>query len=139
MEFLKEYGDSDAKYEKLFDVAAIALVACLVLGVVYYVFFRNWRQEQQVHQFLGLLQQEQYPEAYTLWGCSVEKPCQYYPYEEFLEDWGPDGLVGRVKDYNLGRSYSQGSGVLITLKINGKPQPNLWVDRDTEAVGFSPY
>ena len=139
MDFLEEYGAADVRYEKLFKVLVIALLASLVGGFLYYVFFLNWREEWQVREFLGMIQEGQYEAAYELWGCKPAKPCQYYPYKEFLEDWGPDSAVGKMNDYNLGRSYRQKTGVIITLEINGKPRPNLWVEKESKVIGFSPY
>lgn len=139
MGFLDDYGAGDARYEKILKVVAIALVASLVGGFFYYVFFRNWREERQVRKFLALLEEGNLPKAYELWGCTFDEPCRYYPYDEFLEDWGPAGPLGKITDYDLGHSFEQKSGVIVTLEINGKPHPNLWVEKETKVVGFSPY
>jgi hypothetical protein len=29
--------------------------------------------------------------------------------------------------------------VIIEVEINGKPQPELWVEKQSGVVGFSPY
>jgi hypothetical protein len=139
MGYLDDYGQGDPQRERIFKGIAILLVAAIVFGGVYYVFFRNWREERQARQFLTRLQESDFPGAYETWGCSVAEPCRYYPYEEFLKDWGPDGEIGKVESFRLGRSYEQQSGVIITLEVNGKPRPNLWVEKESKRVGFSPY
>jgi hypothetical protein len=139
MGYLEEYSQDTPRLEKIFRASLMVLVAVLLLGSLYYVFFRHWREEQRAKEFLSRLQAGQYEEAYTYWGCSVKEPCRFYPYEEFLADWGLDGPLGAVKSFELGRSYGQESGVIITLRINGKPQPNLWVEEESQIVGFSPY
>lgn len=139
MEFLGEYGQADRRYEKIVKIAGYTLLAAVVLGCIYWLFFRNWREEWRVDQFLSLLQQQKYEEAYGLWGCSIEEPCEYYPYDEFLEDWGPHSPIGKVETYEVGRAYGQEAGAIILVRVNGQPVPNLWVQKDSQAIGFSPY
>ena len=139
MDFLGEYGQSDRRYEKIVRIAGYALLAAIVLGSIYWLFFRNWREERQVSRFLTLLEQQKYEDAYHMWGCSQEKPCAFYPFNEFLEDWGPDSKLGKVSSYKLGRSYDQKTGVIILVQVNGHKVQNLWVEKKGEVIGFSPY
>ena len=139
MGYLDDYGDGDARREKVLKAIALLLVLTIFAGGIYYVFFRNWLEERQARAFLSSLQQGDYPAAYEFWGCSVDDPCPFYPYEEFLKDWGPGGPIGKVESFRLGRSYEQESGVIITLAVNGQQQPNLWVEKESKRVGFSPY
>jgi hypothetical protein len=39
----------------------------------------------------------------------------------------------------VGRSYSQQSGVIILAQVNGQKIPNLWVEKRSEVISFSPY
>jgi hypothetical protein len=139
MDFLAEYGQADRRYEKIVTIAGYTLLAAIVLGSVYWLFFRNWQEERRVDQFLSLLQQKNYEEAYNLWGCSVEQPCPNYSYQKFLEDWGPASSLGAFNSYEVGRSYDQESGVIILVLVNGKRIPNLWVEKNNRVIGFSPY
>ena len=139
MAYFDEYGQEDARRERFFKVLVALLLISLALWLIYYVFFRNWREEFQARRFLTAVQSGDYQDAYSYWGCSVEDPCRLYPYDEFLEDWGPDSPLGKVEDFDLGRSYEQMSGVIITLEINGQAHPNLWVEKESRTVGFSPY
>ncbi|MEX2304125.1 MAG: hypothetical protein WD733_24480 [Bryobacterales bacterium] len=139
MDFLAEYGQADRRYEKIVTIAGYALLAAIVLGSVYWLFFRNWQEERRVDQFLSLLQQKSYEQAYDLWGCTVEQPCPNYSYQKFLEDWGPGSSLGAVNSYDVGRSYDQESGVIILVLVNGRRIPNLWVEKNNRVIGFSPY
>ncbi len=139
MAYFDEYGQADARRERFFKILVAALLISVAFGFLYYVFFRNWREEWQARRFLNALQAGEYQDAYQYWGCSVEEPCRLYPYDEFLEDWGPESPLGRVEGFSLGHSYTQRSGVIIALEINGQEHPNLWVDGETKVVGFYPY
>ena len=139
MDFLAEYGQADRRYEKIVRFAGYLLLATLVLGSVYWLFFRNWQEERRVSQFLTLLEQQQYEEAYGLWGCSLQDPCRFYSYDKFLEDWGPQSPMAPVRSYNVGRSYEQHSGVIVLVQVNGHSISNLWVEKDTKVISFSPY
>ena len=139
MEYLADYGQADRRYEKIVTAAGYLLLAAVVLGGIYWLFFRNWREERRVDQFLATLEQQQYEQAYRMWGCSTETPCPNYSYEKFLEDWGPESPLGKVTSHNVGRSYDQQSGVIILVEVNGRRIPNLWVEKDSRVIGFSPY
>ena len=139
MEYLDGYGIADARREKLFKGAVVTLLVSVALGSLLYVWFKNYPQERRVKQFLAAIEAGDYEHAYTFWGCSVEQPCPTYPYDAFLVDWGEKSPLGPVKTFSLGRSSEQGTGVIIEVEINGKPQPELWVEKQTGVVGFSPY
>ena len=139
MAYFDKYGREDARRERFFKVLVAILLISVALGIIYHVFFRNWREELRAHRFLSAVQAADYEDAYSYWGCLIEDPCRLYPFDAFLEDWGPDSPLGEVEDYSLGRSYDQTSGVIITLEINGQVQPNLWIEKETKTVGFSPY
>ncbi len=139
MEFLDAYGKSDLLYERIVKGFFITLLALTLLGCVYYLFFRNWREEAQARRFLELVQSEGYAEAYEMWNCSIEEPCRYYPYDDFLEDWGKKSELGEIRSFDLGRSFTQSSGVILLYEINGVARDPLWVDRTTGVVGFAPH
>lgn len=139
MGYLDGYGVVDARREKIFKTAVVTLLIAIVAGSLLYVWFKNYPQEQRVKQFLAALQAGNYQEAYGFWGCSVEQPCPTYPYDAFLDDWGEQSPLGKVNSFSLGRSSQQGSGVIVEVEINGKRGPELWVEKKTGVVGFSPY
>lgn len=138
MEYLGSYGTKGLLAERIAKALLIAVAAAAVLGPTYYVFFRNWREELQAKRFFELLKGREYAEAYSMWGCSVEEPCRYYPYDEFLEDWGPEGIVGVVNDFSLGRSFTQPNGVILRYAVNGVEGDPLWIERAPDKISFAP-
>ncbi len=138
MEYLGAYGSQSVLFERIVKAVLIALAAAALLGGFYYMFFRNWQEERQATAFFELLQERRYEEAYRMWGCSVEEPCRYYPYEEFLEDWGPEAPFGELSRYSLGRSYTQPGGVILRYTINGANGDPLWIELDPPTINFAP-
>ena len=138
MEYLGAYASKGLLAERIVKAVLVGVLAVAVLGLTYYVFFRNWREERQAKRFFETLKAERYAEAYSMWGCSVEKPCRYYPYDEFLEDWGPDAPYGKLVDYSLGRSYTQSNGVILRYSINGREGDPLWVELAPVKINFAP-
>ncbi len=140
MGYLEDYSTvTGARRETIHKALLAALLISIVGGGLLYFLFKNFFEEQQVRQFLSRLQESHYAEAYENWGCTVEEPCPSYTYEDFLEDWGPDSPLGTVRSFHLGRSSELETGVIVEIEINGKPQPELWVEKETKIVGFSPY
>lgn len=137
--YLEEYEQSSWGFGRLAKAVGYVLLASILGYSLYWLFFRNWREEAQVKEFLSLLQEQKYEQAYETWGCTQAEPCKFYPYDEFLEDWGPESPLGPVTSYALGRSYTQEGGVIQEVTVNGKKQPNLWIEHDTLVVGFFPY
>ena len=140
MGYLEDYSTvTGARREAIHKALLATLLISIVGGGLAYFWFKNFFEERQVRQFLSRLQENHYAEAYEHWGCNVEEPCPSYTYEDFLEDWGPDSPLGTVKSFDLGRSTELETGVIVEIEINGKPQPELWVEKKTKVVGFSPY
>ena len=138
MDYLGGYAERGLVAERIVKAALLALAAAALLGAIYYVFFRNWREELQARRFFGLLQEQEYENAYSLWGCSVAEPCRYYPFEEFLEDWGPEAPYGSLDSFSIGRSFTLATGVRLRYSINGREGPPLWIDRDPYRISFAP-
>ena len=137
--YLDEYGASDIRRERFFRTIVALFLIAIALGLIYYVFFRTWAEERQASLFLSELQEARFEQAYEYWGCSLTEPCRFYSYEKFLADWGPDSELGAVESFKIVRSYDQKTGVIIQIAVNGKPQPNLWVEKDSKHVGFFPH
>ena len=138
MEYLGAYATRGLLAERVVKVAIAAVAVAALLGSVYYVFFRNWREESQARRFFELLQAERYADAYVHWGCTDERPCRYYPYGEFLEDWGPEAPYGALRHFAVGRSYTQSNGVIVRYAINGAEGDPLWIERDPPKISFAP-
>jgi hypothetical protein len=139
--YLDQYGAGEEGREKIVKRGMIALavlaVALVFVGLPLYFAFHNSRQEGRVKQFFALLAAHNYPEAYVLWGCTDASPCKGYPFSSFLQDWGPEAMPAPNAAFVDGESC--GTGVLVDVDTGQAGDKKLWVDRDSLAIGFSPF
>ena len=138
MSYLDDYGVADARREKKIKRALIVLVSVVAVSGFLYFWFKNYREEGRVRDFLAVLARGDYPAAYAFWGCRVESPCPNYDYKTFLEDWGPSSQVGKLTSHRLVRSAEQGSGVVVTVELNDKQRVRLWAEKKNLELGFAP-
>ena len=75
-------------------VLPVIVVALIVLGAWY--IFRFYPEKRAVTKFLDAAVAGDLVQAYQIW-----KPQPSYTYENFLEDWGPNGFYGPVKSYRI--------------------------------------
>src|SRR6476620_9286482 len=112
--YLDQYGAGDERRIKI-------IKTLVVLGGVAFFVFHNFQQERQVTRFLERLQAKDYQGAYEFW-VAGETDRKGYPFESFLQDWGP----------------GSGHGVILTVDFANGKQEKLWVQRENLVVGFSP-
>ena len=142
MGYLDQYGEAEARQERLellLKRTLLTLVIVSALAGFLYLWFKNYKEEGRVKQFLVTLERGDYPAAYAFWGCRVEAPCPNYDFKSFLEDWGPAGPVGKLRSYRFVRSRERGSGVIVTIEANNQPEIKIWVEKKNGALGFSPF
>ena len=132
------YGVTEARRAKRIKLIAVSSISILIVASVLFFTFRNWRQERVVKQFLSLLKQQNYQDAYKLWGCTQETPCKYYPPEKFTEDWGPSGQYKDAGSAEIENEDVCGSGVIFTVDIPKIEPFGLWVESSTNILGFAP-
>ena len=84
----------------------------------------------EVRQFLDSLRARQYEAAYKIWG-----PSKDYPLNKFMEDWGQRPIGA----FEITRSRTCGSGVVITVDLQKGQEENLWVQNSDRTIGFSPF
>ena len=138
--YLANYGAGEEQREKLIRRLVVIAAVLVVAGGVLYFFLKNFRQEQQARKFFELLGKHDYHAAYALWGCTDEKPCRDYLFQNFMDDWGPKSPHGDVRSYRIAKSRSCGSGVILTVDYGKGQQPDkLWVERQDLTIGFSPW
>jgi hypothetical protein len=136
--YLDHYGEGfeqRAKRTKL--IVAIVLIALFGGGGIY-IALRNYRQKAQVKQFVELLQKGDYNGAYRLWGCTESKPCPDYPFNKFMEDWGPKSKYAQIASFRIAKSQACGSGVIVTVDLGQNRNDQLWVETSDMTIGFSP-
>jgi hypothetical protein len=135
--YLDQYGAGEERRGKIIKTAVISILSLLVVGGSLMFVFHNYREERQVKDFFHLLGTRDYKAAYALFGCTEAKPCRYYPFDKFMEDWGPGSGRSGFESVRITRSRSCGSGVLLTVDY-GKNQEKLWVERQDMSIGFPP-
>ncbi|MBL8231638.1 MAG: hypothetical protein JNL98_24285 [Bryobacterales bacterium] len=139
--YLEGYGTADAKREKRTKRLVISAVSVLLLAVVLYFTFRDYKEEQQIRSFVEAVQRQDLKTAYTLWGCTPDVPCRDYPFEKFTEDWNPKASnLKAISGGSLYESERCGTGFIGVVSPNkGKDEVALWVERATGVVGYAPY
>ena len=135
--YLDQYGAGvDRRLKKIKIVVISAVVLLIATGILLFV-FHNYRQEQQVKRFFTLLESRQYPAAYELW-VRTASDRKGYPFDSFMQDWGPQGEHPNVSNFRIAKSRSCGSGVILTVDFQSGKEEKLWVQRDDLTIGFSP-
>ena len=133
--YLEGYGAGEEQRETLIKRIAIVALAVLIVGISLFAFFRNYSQERTVKQFLTLLRSKDYQGAYAMWHASARD----YPFDKFMEDWGPKSTHPNPDAFRLTNADACGSGVLLQVDYTGADAVSLWVERDTGAISFAPW
>lgn len=138
--YLEEYGAGDEKRERRTKLLVLAAAAALVAGAAGYFTLRDWREERQADRFLALLQQSQYQAAHALWGCAKpsDPACKDYPFEKFMEDWGPKGAYSGAASGKRTAGERCGTGYIATIAYAGGPV-SLWVEHKNQVISFAPW
>ena len=136
--YLDNYGVADARREKRAKRILYSVLTIAVVGGLLWFFFRNYKEEARVKEFLSLLERQDYKSAYALWGCTEATPCRDYVFDSFLRDWGPKSDAGNVAAIQRSKVKSCDKGIIQLLQIKGQ-DVNLYVDRTTLVIGFAPW
>ncbi len=135
---------------KLMRYVITGLIFVILLAGGLWYLFRFDTEKRTVETFLEAIVAENYEAAYQLW-----KPTAAYSFNEFMEDWGPEGYYGPVRSYKItNASRPDGaSGVIVTVEVSpDAPFPtsreteklprirevSLWVERKDQSLGFAP-
>lgn len=137
--YLDRYGEGDERRERRRKRIILAAFVVVVLAVGLYVGFKNYRQKEQVKHFAELLQKQDYPGAYQLWGCTDSKPCRDYPFNKFLEDWGPKSRYTQISSFRITKDRKCGSGVIIFADFGNHREEKFWVEGPEMTLGYSPW
>jgi hypothetical protein len=137
--YLANYGAGEEQREKTIRRLIFTAIVLLVVGGVLYFFLKNFREERQASKFFELLEKQDYKTAYAMWGCTDAKPCRDYPFQNFMDDWGPKSPHKNARSYHIKKSRSCGSGVILTVDFGSGQEDKLWVERGDLTIGFSPW
>jgi len=137
--YLDNYGVSDAKREKNVKRWVLICTGVVLVALVGYWFLHDFREKRQVSQFMDLLKERKYDDAYRLWGCDPAKPCRDYSLQKFMEDWGPKSPHADVTKAHVRRTRSCDGGVIQIIQFAPGDEVLLYVDRTQRQIGFSPF
>jgi len=137
--YLDRYGEGHEQRARRNRIIIIVVISVIVGGGGLYLGLRNFRQKSKIKQFVELLQKKDYADAYRMWGCTDSKPCPEYPYDKFLEDWGPKSSNAQIASFEITKSRSCGSGVIVTVDFGQKREERFWVEGSEMTIGFSPW
>jgi hypothetical protein len=137
--YLDQYGAGEERREKIVRNLVLGALAAVILGVVLYFTFRNYRETRQAERFLDLLRKQEYATAYRMWGCTEDRPCRDYRFERFMEDWGPEAGHGDPAATRVAKTRSCASGVIYTIEFAKGEPVLLWVERRDRLLSFAPW
>jgi len=129
-----DYGASEERRARVIRVIVVSVLALTVIAGTVYFFFHNYRQEQQVRQFMKLLQARDYQSAYNLWMGSGSAPARYRM-SDFMRDWGPPV---DVTGYAILDSESCDNSVIVDVDAGHAGDRKVWVDRTNLSMSFPP-
>jgi hypothetical protein len=136
--YLDRYGEGHEKRAKRIRILIIVALVVIVGGGGLYFALRNYRQKAQVKAFIELIQKRDYQAAYRMWGCTESKPCPEYPFNKFMEDWGPQSQNAQIGSFEITRSRGCGSGVIVSTSLGGRTE-RFWVENRDLTIGYSPW
>jgi hypothetical protein len=138
--YLGTYGAGEEKRESIIRRIAIWTgIALLVAAVLLFIFkfvIPNRGEQKQVDSFFRLLAAHDYKQAYAMWGCTDQTPCRDYPFDAFMQDWGPQSVP--VTTFQVLDGESCGSGVIVDVDSGKAGDKKLWVERKDRVISFPP-
>jgi len=124
----------------------VAVVVILVLAAVAWT-NRYWSEERVVDKFFAALQSKDYETAYAIhyayphWKAHPDKYSKY-PLNQFIQDWGPGGQWGLIRNYKVNGSStcsSGASGVVVDVIVNQRAEhAQLWVEKSDKTLSPPP-
>jgi hypothetical protein len=113
----------------------IALAAVVATIVACYLLW-DFPEERAVTRFLTAVEHGDYQTAYRLW-----QPSPSYSFNDFMNDWGPKGDYGKIREFEiLDSTATTSETVTLIVSINHEQPPlKLLVDRKSKGMAYSPY
>jgi hypothetical protein len=140
----------ERKERKRRNSILVAIIVILALVFVWW-WFRYWPEEHTADKFFQAIEQKNFEQAFAIWNADPDwkqHPEKYsnYTYGAFTLDWGPTGEYGGITSHHVEGAVSpkshggSASGVVVKVSINNRPNTNacLWVEKDSQAISFSP-
>ena len=138
------YDPGPSRRRKIRILAAVVVI--LVLAAVAWT-NRYWSEERAVDKFFAALQNKDYETAYGIYYADAQwktHPDKYskYPLNQFIQDWGPGGQWGLIRNYKVNGSStcsSGASGVVVDVIVNERAEhAQLWVEKSDKTLSPPP-
>lgn len=127
-------------------VGSAAVIAAITIAIL----LRFHTERSTVRQLMNAISDGNFQEAYEVW-----KPTGSYTYQDFLQDWGPNGYYGPVKSFRIENHLTQKQGSVVTIAVDVSPyqpfpgdddfpkasktkQVLLWVNSSDQSLSFPP-
>jgi len=138
-DYLEGYGVEDARRGKLIKQIVIGTISAAALGLLLFLFFRNFSERRVANRFLDSVKARDYQAAYATWGCTPSTPCRDYNYQKFMEDWGPTGVYAKISEGRYSIEDACGGGVVFTLEMPGVEPLGIYVNRTDKSISYAPW
>lgn len=135
--YLDEYGVAEARRGRIIKKIVLWGTLLAVVGLSGYFYFRTWGEERRISQFVSLLKEQKFQEAYGLWDSPETR--RYYTPEKFIEDWGQSGTYKNPAALAIQEIDVCNEGVVFDIAYPGMDNFGLWVARDTKVISFAPW
>ncbi len=129
-----DYGGAEERRARVIKIIVVSVLALTVIAGTAYFFFHNYRQEQQVKQFMKLLEARDYQGSHNLWTGS-DSDRAGYPMSDSMRDWGPPV---DVSGYAILDSESCDKSVIVDVDAGHAGDRKVWVDRASLSMSFPP-
>ncbi|MHB8539736.1 MAG: hypothetical protein ACYDCD_02160 [Candidatus Acidiferrales bacterium] len=127
----------------------LGVVVLLAIALFVWRTVRYKAEEKTVDTFFTALSAGNMQQAYQLW-----KAMPSYSFQDFQQDWGPNGYYGPVKSFQIDSAFAPKKSNSIAVRVLISPyQPfpkndparqnktkeiTIWVDRNTQSLSFPP-
>ncbi|HEV2388880.1 MAG TPA: hypothetical protein VGS20_16685 [Candidatus Acidoferrales bacterium] len=140
----------DPPHRKYIKRGLLTLFIAVILGGTLWYLFRFSAEKKTTEVFLSEVMSGEYQQAYRTWHAGAS-----YDYNDFLQDWGPNGYYGPVRSYQIVATHQpkDGSGIIIVVDLSPfKPFPSdndfekgrqtkqvrLWVEVHDQRISYAP-
>lgn len=138
------YDPGPARRRRIRILAAVIVI--LIVAVVVWT-NRYWSEKRVVDKFFAALMTKDYETAYGLYFADPQwkqHPEKYprYPLNQFIQDWGPGGQWGTIRNYKVNGAStcsSGASGVVVDVIVNDRVEhAQLWVEKSDKTLSPPP-
>jgi hypothetical protein len=136
--FLDDYGVADARRSKVIRWIVISALVITVAAVTLYFVLRTYPARRHVDAFLSDLGRHDYRAAYRDWGC-VGARCSDYPFEKFMQDWGPQSGFANASAARVKKTSFCDTGVIVTVTDPKGGTLALWYQRSDQTLSYAPW